>query len=158
MPKSHAQDACPSRMPKSHAQVTCPSHMPLSGVQNPVVFTCWFAAVCHALSPMASISADLRLFCARMSAAEIGLQAIYYMLAFLLGLLGPAIFFMGHDPLHLFIAPFHFRGQLSLMLSAGGIAYGCVLLPDVFSLVMISGGSMSRAKLLWQPCTVKHSN
>ncbi len=107
---------------------------------------------------MASISADLRLFCARMSAAEIGLQAIYYMLAFLLGLLGPAIFFMGHDPLHLFIAPFHFRWQLSLMLSAGGIAYGCVLLPDVFSLVMISGGSMSRAELLWQPCTVKHSN
>ena len=130
----------------------------MSGVQNPVVFTCWFAAVCHALAPMASISADLRLFCARMSAAEIGLQAIYYMLAFLLGLLGPAIFFMGHDPLHLFIAPFHFRWQLSLMLSAGGIAYGCVLLPDVFSLVMISGGSMSRAELLWQPCTVKHSN
>ena len=83
--------------------------MPLSGVQNPVVFTCWFAAVCHALSPMASISADLRLFCARMSATEIGLQAIYYLLAFLLGLLGPAVFFVGHDPLHLFNMPFHFR-------------------------------------------------
>ncbi len=76
---------------------------------------------------MASISADLRLFCARMSATEIGLQAIYYMLAFLLGLLGPAVFFMGHDPLHLFNMPFHFRWQLSLMLTAGGVAYGCVL-------------------------------
>jgi hypothetical protein len=101
--------------------------MPLSGVQNPVVFTCWFAAVCHALSPMASISADLRLFCARMSATEIGLQAIYYMLAFLLGLLGPAVFFVGHDPLHLFNMPFHFRWQLSLMLTAGGLTYACVL-------------------------------
>ena len=121
----YVRSRCKDREP--HAQVTCPSHMPLSGVQNPVVFTCWFAAVCHALSPMASISADLRLFCARMSAAEIGLQAIYYTLAFLLGLLGPAVFFMGHDPLHLFNTPFHFRWQLSLMLTAGGIAYGCVL-------------------------------
>ena len=95
----YVRSRCKDREP--HAQVTCLSHMPMSGVQNPVVFTCWFAAVCHALAPMASISADLRLFCARMSAAEIGLQAIYYVLAFLLGLLGPAIFFMGHDPLHL---------------------------------------------------------
>ena len=77
---------------------------------------------------MISISADLRLFCSKSGAVEVGLVVLYFGLALLLGFLGPAIFFRGHNRLGLYTMPFSFRWKYSVMLISGGMIYAGVLL------------------------------
>lgn len=62
-----------------------------------------------------------------MSSTEIGLQAVFILLSSILALLGPAMFFCGHDPLYLFTAPFAFRWHICLLSFAGGLVYTIVL-------------------------------
>lgn len=62
-----------------------------------------------------------------MSSTEIILQAMFILLSTVLGLLGPAMFFRGHDPLYLFTAPFAFRWHICLLSFAGGLFYTFVL-------------------------------
>lgn len=62
-----------------------------------------------------------------MSSTEILLQAGFIVISIVSGLMGPALFFQGHDPLYLFTPPFAFRWHVCFLSLAGGLLYTVVL-------------------------------
>ncbi len=62
-----------------------------------------------------------------MSILEFLIQIHIFALVASLDLVGAAIFFQGHNPLHFFVFPLSFRWRLFLVSFSGGLVYALVL-------------------------------
>ena len=106
---------------------TSKAHSVHGCLQNPVVVAIWLTTVGQMISPMASFSADTHPWCLKMSVLEFLIQVHIFVLVASLDLLGPAIFFQGHDPLDFFVLPLSYRWRFFLLSFSGALVYGVVL-------------------------------